>query len=91
MLAAVLLIAVVAAGCKKEQKAGAGGQATGTIAPAEPQPTATDTADLTQTVDIEDGRSEAEGGALTSTSTANTTTTATTATTATTPPTTTTR
>lgn len=65
-LLAVLLIALVAVACnRKEQAAGEDGAATATIAPATPQPHATGTGDLTQTVDIEDSRSDAEGGVLT--------------------------
>ena len=74
------LIAVVAGGCKDRETASGG--ATETIEPAKPQPAATDSDAMTQTVDIEAGRSEAEGGGLSSPSTAQTTeTTATTATT----------
>lgn len=100
-LLVVLLIGLAAVACRREKTAGQGGESTQTIAPAEPQPDATGTGDLTQTVDIEDSRSEAEGGVLTSpnppviTNTTGTTgtvtTTTTTGTTATTPPTTTTR
>jgi hypothetical protein len=98
-LLVVLLIGVAALACRKEKPTGEAGGATETIAPAQPQPDATGTGDLTQTVDIEDSRSEAEGGVLTSpnapttTGAAGTTTTTatTTTTTGTTPPTTTTR
>lgn len=86
---------VVLAGCHRETKA-TGSAATETIAPAAPQPEATGTDAMTQTVDIEDSRSEADGGALTSPNAkvppASTSTTATTTTAATTTqPTTTTR
>lgn len=91
VLAAVLLLA---GGCKKRETA-TGDAATETIAPAAPQPAPTGTDAMTQTVDIEDSRSDAEGGGLTDTAhPATTTTTATTATTTATtprPPTTTTR
>lgn len=96
MLAVTMLIALAALGCKREQKAG-GAASTETISPATPQPEQTGTGDLTQTVDIEDSRSEAEGAALTDPdhattgTTATTATTTTTGTTATAPPTTTTR
>ena len=96
-LLVVLLIGVAALACRKEKATGEAGGATETIAPADPQPDATGTGDLTQTVDIEDSRSEAEGGVLTSpnapatTDTTGTTATATTTTTTTTPPPTTTR
>lgn len=46
-------------GCRKEEKA-TGESATQTIEPAKPQPD-TDTVALTQTVDVEKGRSEVEG------------------------------
>jgi hypothetical protein len=53
--------------CRGREKAGAGGEdPTATIAPATPQPEATGTEAMTQTVDVEGGRSEAEGGGLTS-------------------------
>lgn len=90
------LLLVAALACRKSETTTEG---TETIAPAAPQPAdSTDTAEaLTQTVDVETGRSEAEGGALTAPG-ATTTTTGTTGTTATTtapaataPPTTTTR
>ena len=86
-VAAVLLIALAALACKKENAA-TGTAATETIAPAQPQPGQTGTGDLTQTVDIEDSRSEADGGVLTkpgaTETTATTATTSTTATSATT-------
>ena len=64
------LIAVVAGGCKDRETASG---ATETIEPAKPQPAATDSDAMTQTVDIEAGRSEAEGGVPTNPSTAPTT------------------
>lgn len=51
-------------------------KSTETIAPAAPQPAQNDSDVMTQTVNVEDGRSEAEGGALTETTTAKATTTA---------------
>ena len=72
---------VLAGGCKRREHAT---ETTETIAPAAPQPAPTGTDAMTQTVDIEDSRSEAEGGALTDT--AHTTTTAATTTTAPPPP-----
>ena len=87
-IAVVLLIALAALACNRKEKA-AGTAATETIAPAKPQPVPTDSGDMTQTVDIEDSRSEAEGGVLTkpgaaTETTATTATTTSTATTATT-------
>jgi hypothetical protein len=86
-LAAALLLLVAVAGCKKAEQAG-GTAATETISPAQPQPEQTGTGDLTQTVDVEDSRSEAEGAALTDPdhATTDTVTTSTTATTTTAPP-----
>ena len=85
ILAAML---VLAAGCQRGEHANDAANAT--IAPAAPQPDTTGTDAMTQTVDIEDSRSEAEGGALTDTgrvpASATTTTAATTTTTTTTPP-----
>jgi hypothetical protein len=63
---AVLILAL--AGCKGREKATDG--ATETIAPAQPKPAATDSDAMTQTVDVEDGRSEADGGALNNPTTA---------------------
>ena len=57
------VVAVALAGCKGRENADTGG-ASETIAPAQPQPGATGTDAMTQTVDIEDSRSEAEGAAL---------------------------
>jgi len=63
-LAIALLIALAALACNRGEKAANTTAATETIAPARPQPDATGTGDLTQTVDIEDSRSESEGAAL---------------------------
>ena len=76
---AVVIIAVVSAltlfaAC--HQKETDSSESTETIAPAQSQPATTGTEAMTQTVDVEDGRSEAEGGALTAgSSTATTATT----------------
>jgi hypothetical protein len=86
------LLTFVLGGCRNGEKA-VGDSATQTIEPAKPQPD-TDTVSLTQTVDVEKGRSEVEGrnasGADITTSEA-TTTTVTTTTAPPPPPTTTTR
>jgi len=82
ILLAVLLISLAGLACNRKENAATGTAATETIAPAKPQPVPTDSGDLTQTVDIEDSRSEAEGGVLTKPGAA-TETTATTATTTT--------
>lgn len=47
---AVLMLAIP--GCKGRENAGAGGESTETIAPATPQPEATGTEAMTQTVDV---------------------------------------
>lgn len=88
MLIVVLALALVGCG-GREQNAGEAG-ATQTIEPAKPQPEATGTDAMTQTVDVEAGRSEAEGhGTEAATAPATTAgTTAATATTATVAPTT---
>lgn len=63
-LIVVLMALMLALGaCKGRENAT--GQATETIAPADPQPEETGTDAMTQTVDIEEGRTDAEGGALT--------------------------
>ncbi|HKO59225.1 MAG TPA: hypothetical protein VJ276_25385 [Thermoanaerobaculia bacterium] len=91
----VMLLPVVLALCAcRERKSGEPGAPgtpnTQTIAPAQAEPTPTGTDAMTQTVDIEDSRSEEDGGVITSKQTAktpgSTTTTATTTTTTTAPP-----
>lgn len=61
----VLSIVVLLPGCRQQHNVSNGGQpVTQTIAPAEAKPAPTSGTDaLTQTVEIGDGRSEAEGGA----------------------------
>lgn len=54
--------------CGKKENATAEGDSTATIAPASPQPEATGTDAMTQTVDIEDSRTEGEGATLNETS-----------------------
>ena len=71
-LVVLALIAVVLGGCKGRESASGG--ATETIAPAQPKPASTDSDAMTQTVDVEDGRSEDEGGALNNPTTAQTNT-----------------
>lgn len=75
----VVLLALAA--CPRRQDAPKSGTVTQTIAPAAAKPDTTGTDALTQTVDIEDGRSEEDGGVITTPqSTAKTGTTATTST-----------
>lgn len=82
-LAVSMLLALGA--CGKKENATAGGDPTATIAPAKPQPEATGTDAMTETVDIEDSRTEGEGATLEETSTVTTSTSATAPVTATTP------
>lgn len=83
-LFAVVTIAFALSHCRGRESAGTA--ATETIEPAKPQPEDTGTDAMTQTVDIEDSRSEAEGASLTRgeppTNTTTTTTTTSTTTTA---------
>jgi hypothetical protein len=60
---AVLVVAIP--GCKGRENASGNGEPTETIAPAAPQPAPTGTEAMTQTVDIGTGRSESEGGVIT--------------------------
>jgi hypothetical protein len=69
---AVVALLLLAGGCKGRESAAGG--ATETIAPAQPKPDATGSDAMTQTVDVEDSRSEAEGAGLNSTTTAKTST-----------------
>jgi len=90
----ILLIAILAIPACGKRETSAEGGSTETIAPAQPQPAPTGTDAMTQTVDVEHGRSEAEGGALAPSGTVTDTaldTAATTTTTSGTSPTTTTR
>jgi hypothetical protein len=75
----VLVIAVVALplACKRTESA-VQGDGTQTIKPAATQSAETSTADMTQTVELQDGRSEAEGGVLSNSSTSGTAATTTT-------------
>jgi hypothetical protein len=68
----VLTFVLCLAGCRWGKSAAVRSTAptTQTIAPAAAQPAVNGTDAVTQTVDVEDGRSEEEGGALTSSQTA---------------------
>lgn len=87
-----LALTLALGGCRKGERA-AGESETQTIEPAKPQPDLTGSDAMTQTVDVEHGRSEGEGrgteAASTDTSTTTITTTVTTVTTTTAPSTTT--
>lgn len=63
----VMTLALFAAGCRgrKSSSATTTGPTTQTIAPAAGQPAANGGDAVTQTVDVEDGRSEDDGGVLT--------------------------
>lgn len=63
-----LLLALVA--CKGREKAISGAENSETIAPAQPQPQPTGTDAMTQTVDVEDSRTDGESGTATTTDTA---------------------
>lgn len=94
IVTAIALVAVFAtfAACRGRGETSATGS-TETIAPADPQPAPNGTDAMTQTVDVETGRSEAEGGEapVTTATTATSATVTDTAATAAPPPTTTTR
>lgn len=66
---------MLAAGCRgRKHASGPGSVKTETVAPAAAQPSPTGTDAMTQTVDVGDGRSEADGGAITDTAGGTTTT-----------------
>lgn len=83
------VLALTLGACRREATSG-DAASTQTIEPAKPQPGDTDTAALTQTVDVEAGRSEVEGrtasGADITAMTSDTVTTSTVTTTTTAPP-----
>ena len=64
-LIVVTVMAIVFA-CSRKEGAGKSSAATQTIAPAAAQTSPTGTDAMTETVEIQDSRSEAEGGVLTS-------------------------
>jgi uncharacterized lipoprotein YajG len=70
----MLMLALLAAGCRGRKPSSATGtaQTTQTIAPAAAQPAVNGGDAVTQTVDVEDGRSEDDGGVLTNPQTAKT-------------------
>ena len=72
----VMTLALAAAGCRGRKSSSATGtaQTTQTIAPAAAQPAVNGGDAVTQTVDVEDGRSEDDGGVLTNPQTAKTST-----------------
>jgi hypothetical protein len=69
----LLMFALAAVGCRGRKSSETGtAQNTQTIAPAAAQPTVNGGDAVTQTVDVEDGRSEDDGGVLTNPQTAKT-------------------
>jgi uncharacterized lipoprotein YajG len=64
-LLVMMSLAVVAAGCRRKSSSTTTAPTTQTIAPAAGQPATNGGDAVTQTVDIEDGRSEDDGGVLT--------------------------
>ncbi|HEY4642440.1 MAG TPA: hypothetical protein VII75_13930 [Thermoanaerobaculia bacterium] len=81
LLIMMMVLAFAAAGCRGRKSSSATGTAqnTQTIAPAAAQPAVNGGDAVTQTVDVEDGRSEEDGGVLTNPQTAKTPTATTTA------------
>jgi hypothetical protein len=71
-IAAAMIVCTLSACPRREEKSSVEG--TATIAPAAGQPAPTGTDAMTQTVDVEDSRSEAEGAGLTETAATTTTT-----------------
>jgi hypothetical protein len=72
-----LALTLALGGCGQREKTVGGPEVTQTIEPAKPQPDLTGSDAMTQTVDVEKGRSEGEGrGTEASTDTTTTTTTA---------------
>ena len=69
ILLLLILAALLPAGCTRHKSGGPGAQTTQTIAPAAAQPAATGTDAMTQTVEVDESRSEADGMASTSTMT----------------------
>ena len=69
-----LVLVCSLASCRKPEsvQAGTAQAATGTMAPATATPAPTGTDAMTQTVEVDDSRSEAEGGSINQTDTATT-------------------
>jgi hypothetical protein len=65
--ACLVALAFAAYACRGRKHAGPGTVQTQTVAPAPAQPSANGTDAMTQTVDVGDGRSEADGGVMTDT------------------------
>ena len=64
-LMSIALLLVLATGCGREESAATGTETTGTFKPPEPKPGELGTDAMTQTVELDDGRSESEGGHIT--------------------------
>jgi ABC-type Fe3+-hydroxamate transport system substrate-binding protein len=65
----LILVALLPAGCSRHKSGGPGSQTTQTIAPAPGMPAPTGTDAMTQTVEVDDSRSEADGMASSTTTT----------------------
>ena len=75
-LLVVAIVLAVPLACKGRGESRAGSEKTETIAPAAARPAETSTSEMTETVELQDGRSEAEGGVLSSPNAPTDTTTA---------------
>ena len=75
----VLAVLAIPLACKPRNEAATTTDDTQTISPAAARPGQTGTAEMTQTVELQDGRSEAEGGVLSDSRVAGTVTDTTTA------------
>lgn len=62
----ILTIVLAVAACQRGQERKSGEVVTETIDPAAAKPSETTTSEMTQTVELQDGRSEADGGVITS-------------------------
>jgi len=67
-----MLAALLAAGCTRHKSGGGSSPTTQTIPPAAAMPAPTGTDAMTQTVEVDDSRSESDGMASTATTTAKT-------------------
>ena len=61
----IAMLLLLAAGCGRDETVATGTEATGTFKPPEPKPGELGTDAMTQTVELDDGRSENEGGNIT--------------------------
>jgi hypothetical protein len=61
----IAMLLLLAAGCGRDETVATGTETTGTFKPPEPKPGELGTDAMTQTVELDDGRSENEGGNIT--------------------------